>query len=51
MKIKNDPEVIVIDLFCGLGGTTTGFTMTEIAYVIACINHDHKAITSHLYIN
>lgn len=47
MKIKNNPEVIVIDLFCGLGGTTTGFTMTEIAYVIACINHDHKAITSH----
>lgn len=44
-----DPEFLVIDLFCGAGGTTTGFTMTKkgLALVIACINHDPKAIKSH----
>jgi DNA (cytosine-5)-methyltransferase 1 len=42
-----DPEFIVIDLFCGAGGVTTGFTMTDKAIVIACINHDHMAIKSH----
>jgi DNA (cytosine-5)-methyltransferase 1 len=43
-----DPQFIVVDLFCGAGGTTTGFEMSGgIAKVIACINHDHKAIESH----
>lgn len=47
-----DPLFIIVDLFCGAGGTTTGFVQAElegngIAKVIACINHDHKAITSH----
>lgn len=39
---------LVIDLFCGAGGTTTGFAMTDgIAKVIACVNHDKNAIISH----
>lgn len=44
---------IVIDLFCGAGGTTTGFAKARdsygnsIALVAACVNHDHKAIRSH----
>lgn len=43
------PLFIVVDLFCGAGGTTTGFTLAEngIAKVIACVNHDPKAIKSH----
>jgi DNA (cytosine-5)-methyltransferase 1 len=49
---NNDPLFIVIDLFCGAGGTTTGFALAElegsgIAKVIACVNHDKKAIKSH----
>jgi DNA (cytosine-5)-methyltransferase 1 len=48
-KMIQDPEFLIIDLFCGAGGTTTGFTMAEnnIAIVIACVNHDEKAIESH----
>lgn len=47
-----DPVFIVVDLFCGAGGTTTGFVQAElegtgIAKVIACVNHDPKAIKSH----
>lgn len=47
-----DPIFIVVDLFCGAGGTTTGFDLAElegngIAKVIACVNHDPKAIKSH----
>jgi DNA (cytosine-5)-methyltransferase 1 len=47
-----DPIFIIVDLFCGAGGTTTGFVQAElegmgIAKVIACVNHDHKAIKSH----
>lgn len=60
---------IVIDLFCGAGGTTTGFAEAQLANnllskfhvgpdyknegfqkickIIACVNHDHKAILSH----
>ena len=43
------PTFIIVDLFCGAGGTTTGFAMAKdsIAKVIACVNHDHKAIESH----
>jgi len=48
----NDPIFLVVDLFCGAGGTTTGFVTAElegksIAKVIACVNHDHTAILSH----
>jgi DNA (cytosine-5)-methyltransferase 1 len=47
-----DPLFIVIDLFCGFGGTTLGFELAEleslkIAEVFACVNHDPKAIKSH----
>lgn len=46
------PIFIIVDLFCGFGGTTKGFEMAElhgsgIAKVIACVNHDPKAIKSH----
>jgi DNA (cytosine-5)-methyltransferase 1 len=52
------PLFIVVDLFCGAGGTTTGFEQAMyvdengelqqcMAEVIACVNHDHKAIKSH----
>jgi DNA (cytosine-5)-methyltransferase 1 len=42
------PKFLVIDLFCGAGGTSTGFDMTgDLALVIACVNHDFKAIKSH----
>lgn len=48
----DNPLFIVVDLFCGAGGTTTGFVLAEleskgIAKVIACVNHDPKAIKSH----
>src|SRR6202000_2490151 len=42
------PTYIVVDLFCAAGATTTGFEMADgIARVIACVNHDPKAIKSH----
>lgn len=45
-------EFIVVDLFCGAGGTTTGFAKAKIdghpvALVAACVNHDPKALESH----
>lgn len=55
-QIVNNPDsikFIVIDLFCGAGGTTTGFSSAKdaqgnpIAIIAACVNHDHKAIRSH----
>ena len=43
-----NPTFLIVDLFCGAGGTTTGFEMTNgVAKVIACINHDPMAIESH----
>jgi DNA (cytosine-5)-methyltransferase 1 len=42
-----DPEFIIIDLFCGAGGTTQGYVESELAVIAACVNHDHKAIESH----
>lgn len=44
-----DPLFLVIDLFCGAGGTSTGFHMAKngIAKVVACVNHDPIAIKSH----
>ena len=48
----NSPTFLVIDLFCGFGGTTTGLESAtmfgdKVAKVIACVNHDPKAIKSH----
>lgn len=46
--MHHTPTFLVVDLFCGAGGVTTGFEMTNgAAKVIACINHDHTAILSH----
>lgn len=49
MKADNQPQFLVIDLFCGAGGVSTGFIMAKdgLAKVIACVNHDAKAIESH----
>lgn len=45
-------QLLYIDLFCGAGGTSTGINSARIngepcAEVIACVNHDAKAIASH----
>lgn len=45
--MKNNIKFIIIDLFCGAGGTTTGFEKSPYSKVIACINHDPVAIQSH----
>ncbi len=42
-----ETQIFVIDLFCGAGGTTTGFAQVPGVKVIACVNHDPKAIKSH----
>ena len=47
-----DVKLLVIDLFCGAGGTTIGFEKAfshakKLAKVIACVNHDKNAIASH----
>lgn len=49
---NNKPNLYLIDLFCGAGGVTTGFDKArfrkkQFCEVIACINHDAKAIDSH----
>ena len=45
-------KLLYIDLFCGAGGTSTGVNSAKLngeqcAKVIACVNHDTKAIASH----
>lgn len=36
--IMKETKFLIVDLFCGAGGTTTGFHMTNgIAKVIACV--------------
>lgn len=45
-------NLLYIDLFCGAGGTSTGINTAKLegegcAKVIACVNHDAKAIASH----
>lgn len=52
MQIESSPIFLVVDLFCGAGGVTTGFVQAtqkgkKVAKVIACVNHDAKAIESH----
>jgi DNA (cytosine-5)-methyltransferase 1 len=48
VRKANAPRFLVVDLFCGAGGTSTGFEMTDgRAQVIACVNHDYMAIKSH----
>lgn len=50
--MKTMKKLLYIDLFCGAGGTSTGVNIAcidgyQCAEVIACVNHDAKAITSH----
>lgn len=45
--MKENIKFVIIDLFCGAGGTTTGFENSPYAKVIACVNHDPIAIKSH----
>ena len=50
--MKKFPTLLYIDLFCGAGGTSTGINTAclageRCAEVIACVNHDAKAIESH----
>jgi len=57
MMIMNNPKFLVVDLFCGAGGTTTGFVQAKYldkdgmlksaAKVVACVNHDPVQIQSH----
>lgn len=42
-----EPRFLMIDLFCGAGGTTTGAEKSNVCKVIAAINHDPLAIASH----
>lgn len=48
----SQPLLLIVDLFCGAGGSTTGFEQgvingKKVAKVIACVNHDENAIRSH----
>lgn len=50
--MKDTPLFLVVDLFCGAGGTSYGFTTAKlngqsVAKVVACVNHDRTAIRSH----
>nr|WP_293837521.1 DNA cytosine methyltransferase [uncultured Arsenicibacter sp.] len=50
--MKQKTVFLVVDLFCGAGGTTTGFAKAmldnqQICKTIACVNHDLVAIKSH----
>lgn len=52
VKDPSAVEFLIIDLFCGAGGTSTGFHNAklqgdQVALVMACINHDPIAIKSH----
>lgn len=43
----NEVQFIILDLFCGAGGTTTGFENVPGCLVVGCVNHDHNALKSH----
>lgn len=45
-------KIFLIDLFCGAGGVSTGFENAtingeKVIELVACVNHDAKAIASH----
>jgi DNA (cytosine-5)-methyltransferase 1 len=46
-NIDHQIDIYLIDLFCGFGGVTEGYTRSERVKVIACVNHDEKAIKCH----
>lgn len=41
------PLVLWLDLFCGCGGITEGYSRIENNFIVACVNHDPFAIKSH----
>lgn len=49
----DNTQLLIIDLFCGAGGVTQGFAEAvnqlgkKVCKIIACVNHDAKAIESH----
>lgn len=47
VNLNNSPHFLLIDLFCGAGGTTTGAEKSGVCKVIAAVNHDPLAISSH----
>lgn len=50
IEVNMDPEmplIFWIDLFCGAGGVTEGYTKNNNSFVVACVNHDEFAIKSH----
>lgn len=46
-RIATGKKLTAIDLFCGAGGTTTGFAMSGLVDTKICINHDENAIRNH----
>jgi DNA (cytosine-5)-methyltransferase 1 len=52
MRHLDNPALLVVDLFCGAGGFTSGaehstYFDRKVCKVIACVNHDENAIASH----
>lgn len=45
--MKKDIKFLLIDLFCGCGGVTQGAEQSGVVKVIAAVNHDPLAISSH----
>jgi DNA (cytosine-5)-methyltransferase 1 len=46
--MKNpDPKLLMVDLYCGAGGTSTGAQQSGVCKVVAAVNHDPLAIESH----
>lgn len=43
----NKVKFLLVDLFCGAGGTSTGALNSGYVKLVACINHDPIAIKSH----
>jgi DNA (cytosine-5)-methyltransferase 1 len=43
----NRVKYIMVDLFCGAGGVTTGAVQSGVCKVVAAVNHDPVAIRSH----
>lgn len=43
----NKPIFLGVDLFCGCGGVTEGYSKVENFFIVACVNHDSYAIKSH----
>ncbi|GAA4274974.1 DNA cytosine methyltransferase [Aquimarina gracilis] len=46
-KSDNAPLILWVDLFCGCGGVTEGYSQNENNFIVACVNHDPFAIKSH----